>query len=49
MDDDAGLLAAARELYEALAEIREAIRVGEVSSEMLNKADYALAKVNFWS
>jgi hypothetical protein len=47
-DDDAELLAAARELYEALAEIRDAIKAGGVSSEMLNKADCALAKANFW-
>ena len=47
-DDDVELLAAARELYEALAEIRDTIRGGgAVCSETLNKADCALAKANF--
>ena len=51
-DDDAELLAAAMELYEALAEILDAIRGGAVPSETLNKAmnkaNCALVKANFW-
>jgi hypothetical protein len=44
MEADAELIAAARELYEALVEVRDAIRVGEVSNETLSKVDHVLAR-----